>query len=124
MARILLVEDEPSLQLALGDTLADEGYSPVVAGTVSAALAELDAAAFDLVLCDLRLPDGDGMTVLAQARRRTVHRDSRRNPARLRGSGPPRHAETVRWTPRQSRRGPRHLPQEPLGEAEGTRGCD
>ncbi|MCK6682215.1 MAG: sigma-54 dependent transcriptional regulator [Thermoanaerobaculia bacterium] len=69
MARILLVEDEPSLQLALGDTLADEGYSPVVAGTVSAALAELDAAAFDLVLCDLRLPDGDGMTVLAQARR-------------------------------------------------------
>ncbi len=66
MARILLVEDEPSLQLALGDTLSDEGYDTVVAGTVADALGELRRSSVDLVLTDLRLPDGDGLRVLAE----------------------------------------------------------
>lgn len=69
MDRVLLVEDEPSLQLALGDCLADEGYAVTVAGTVAAALEALDEDRPDLVLCDMRLPDGDGMRVLAEAGR-------------------------------------------------------
>jgi len=63
MPLILLVEDEPSLQLALGDTLADEGYDVIVAGTVQEALAGL-ARPVDLVLSDFRLPDGTGFEVL------------------------------------------------------------
>ena len=63
MPLILLVEDEPSLQLALGDTLSDEGYEVVVAGTVEEALAGL-ARPVDLVLSDFRLPDGTGFDVL------------------------------------------------------------
>ncbi|MCL4806188.1 MAG: sigma-54 dependent transcriptional regulator [Thermoanaerobaculia bacterium] len=71
MDRVLLVEDEPSLQLALGDCLGDAGYAVTVAGTVEAALEVLGMVRPDLVLCDLRLPDGDGMTVLAEAPRMT-----------------------------------------------------
>jgi DNA-binding NtrC family response regulator len=64
MLSILLVEDEPSLQLALGDTLADSGHHVTVAGTVADALAVLGRTTPQLVLCDLRLPDGSGMEVL------------------------------------------------------------
>ena len=64
MALILLVEDEPSLQLALADTLADAGHVVTVAGTVAAGLSALRKETPDLVLCDLRLPDGSGLTVL------------------------------------------------------------
>lgn len=70
MEQILLVEDEPSLQLALGDTLADEGYAVTVAGTVASALAALDQLVPDLVLSDLRLPDGDGTAVLRSVQER------------------------------------------------------
>jgi two-component system NtrC family response regulator len=63
MPLILLVEDEPSLQLALGDTLSDEGYEVIVAGTFQEALVGL-AGPVDLVLSDFRLPDGTGFDVL------------------------------------------------------------
>ena len=64
MALILLVEDEPSLQLALADTLADAGHVVTVAWTVASGLSALRKETPDLVLCDLRLPDGSGLTVL------------------------------------------------------------
>lgn len=64
MALILLVEDEPSLQLALADTLEDAGNSVTVAGTVANALTALRRETPDLVLSDLRLPDGSGLAVL------------------------------------------------------------
>lgn len=68
MPRVLLVEDEPSLQLALGDALADEGFEVAIAGSVEEGLRALVAFAPDLVLCDLRLPDGDGMAVVTAVR--------------------------------------------------------
>ena len=64
MALLLLVEDEPSLQLALADTLEDVGHTVTVAGTVAEALAALRRETPDLVLSDLRLPDGSGLAVL------------------------------------------------------------
>ncbi|MGQ9496657.1 MAG: hypothetical protein ACUVRY_10535 [Thermoanaerobaculaceae bacterium] len=36
-AKILLVEDEPSLQLALGDLFAEQGWEVVTVGTVAQA---------------------------------------------------------------------------------------
>jgi two-component system NtrC family response regulator len=64
MANILLVEDEPSLQLALGDTLSDVGHRVTIAGSVADALDAVESGGPELVLCDLRLPDGSGMQVL------------------------------------------------------------
>jgi DNA-binding NtrC family response regulator len=68
LAHILLVEDEPSLQLAMGDTLSDEGFEVTIAGSVRDALRALETGSPDLVLCDLRLPDGEGTEVLASVR--------------------------------------------------------
>ncbi len=57
-ASVLLVEDEPGIQLAIRGLLRREGYETRVAGSGSEAMALLSAEAFDLVLTDLSLPDG------------------------------------------------------------------
>ena len=69
-ARILVVEDEKAIQLALQGLLSREGYEVVLADSGEAALALLDEQAFDLVLTDLSLGRGaSGMAVLEGAKR-------------------------------------------------------
>src|SRR5215472_7049106 len=63
-SRILLVDDNPAFVENLAEILQAEGYSVSSSSTCSAALAEA-ANGFDLVLVDVRLPDGDG-TVLTK----------------------------------------------------------
>jgi DNA-binding NtrC family response regulator len=68
-ARILIVEDERAIQLALSGLLRREGYEVACAGSGSEALARLAEAPFDLVLTDLALGDGpSGMDVLHGAK--------------------------------------------------------
>ncbi len=61
MAVILLVEDDASLGLSLRLALADQGHTVTLAPTLAAGRAATDARAFDVVLLDLGLPDGDGL---------------------------------------------------------------
>ncbi len=69
-ARILIVEDERAIQLALSGLLRREGYDVEVAGSGEEALARLTAAPCDLVLTDLALGRGaSGMDVLKSAKR-------------------------------------------------------
>jgi DNA-binding NtrC family response regulator len=69
-ARILVVEDERAIQLALSGLLRRAGYEVDVAGTGDQALAKLDEAPFDLVLTDLALGQGpSGMDVLRTAKK-------------------------------------------------------
>lgn len=65
---VLVVDDEPSLQLTLADALQDEGLEVTVGGTVGEALRALTDRRPDLVLCDLKLPDGNGFDVLKAVR--------------------------------------------------------
>jgi DNA-binding response OmpR family regulator len=60
--RILLVEDDPAMQLALADNLQAEGYQVLQATTCKQARAHLQQPV-DLVLLDVMLPDGDGMSL-------------------------------------------------------------
>jgi two-component system response regulator PilR (NtrC family) len=62
--RILVVDDELSMREVLEITLRQEGYDITVADGGEAALEMLDAATFDLVLTDLRMPGIDGIGVL------------------------------------------------------------
>ena len=57
-ASILLVEDEPGIQLAIRGLLRREGHQTAVASSGSEAIQLLADGAFDLVLTDLSLPDG------------------------------------------------------------------
>jgi DNA-binding NtrC family response regulator len=69
-ARILVVEDERAIQLALSGLLRREGYEVEVAGDGTEAVARLQEQAFDLVLTDLALGRGPtGMDVLRFAAR-------------------------------------------------------
>jgi DNA-binding NtrC family response regulator len=69
--RILVVEDERAIQLALSGLLRRQGYEVDVAGSGDAAIAALADGAFDLVLTDLALGRGpDGMDVLRAAKER------------------------------------------------------
>ena len=68
-ANLLIVEDDASVSAMLRKGLADAGYHAAVARTCSAAREALGSAPPDLVLLDLGLPDGDGLTLLAELRK-------------------------------------------------------
>lgn len=67
--RILLVEDDGNLRDTLGEVLRDEGYSLASADSVASATALLAAAAFDVIILDVMLPDGDGYSLCEKIRR-------------------------------------------------------
>ncbi len=64
MADVLVVDDERSLREFLEILLAREGHKVTVAEDAVSGIAKLKAADFDLVLTDLKLPQGSGMDVL------------------------------------------------------------
>ena len=68
--RILLVEDSAVNQLVTQWTLKRLGYGLHMAATAEAALEAWGSEPFDLVLLDLRLPDGDGFALAAELRAR------------------------------------------------------
>jgi DNA-binding NtrC family response regulator len=68
-ARILVVEDERAIQLALSGLLRRQGYEVDVAGSGEEAVGKLGETVFDLVLTDLALGRGlSGMDVLRTAK--------------------------------------------------------
>jgi len=69
MAKILLVEDEPSIALALDDDLRREGYETEVVSDGDSAVERGAAGAFDLILLDVMLPKRDGFEVCRELRR-------------------------------------------------------
>ena len=64
--KILFVEDEPSLQKAIGEVLTQEGYEIITApdGEEGVKLTKQDG--IDLILLDLILPKKDGFEVLKE----------------------------------------------------------
>ena len=62
--RILLVEDTAELRDDLALELRDAGYEVIEAAEGKLAIAYFAAASPDLVLCDIQLPDIDGLSVL------------------------------------------------------------
>jgi two-component system KDP operon response regulator KdpE len=67
--RVLLVDDEVSIQRAVGPLLKSRGYDVEVVGTGAACLAAMNARPADLVVLDLGLPDLDGTEVCARLRK-------------------------------------------------------
>jgi len=70
--RILVVDDEQSIREFLTILLEKEGYDVMTAESVETGIARLSSDSFDLVMCDLKLPDGNGLEVLQDARRRRL----------------------------------------------------
>src|SRR5215211_4237157 len=69
-ARILIVDDEATIRLTLGTLLKRAGYEVTPAENGHEAIALLEQQRFDLMLVDLKMPEMDGMQVVAAARQR------------------------------------------------------
>ena len=68
--RILLVEDHRDTLDALSRLLSHFGYDISTAGDARSALDMINTRKFDVVLCDIALPDGNGYDVVVQAKRK------------------------------------------------------
>ncbi len=66
--RILLVDDHVQTVRALRSLLVAKGHQVTTAGTLADARRACEGPPFDLMLCDLGLPDGDGRELAAVAR--------------------------------------------------------
>jgi two-component system, NtrC family, response regulator PilR len=62
--RALVIDDEPDIRDLLGITLGRMQIEVVTAGDHATALKALAAERFDLVLTDMRLPDGNGLDIV------------------------------------------------------------
>jgi len=67
-AHVLIVEDDPSVRRALEQILRGLGCEADLAADSSTAFEHIESRRYDLVLCDVRLPDRDGFGVLARVR--------------------------------------------------------
>lgn len=67
-ASVLVVDDEPDLRTLYELTLVREGYLVESAGTINDAWELLQQRTFDIVITDMRLPDGLGLELLRRVR--------------------------------------------------------
>jgi response regulator RpfG family c-di-GMP phosphodiesterase len=70
VTRILIVDDEETIRLALRKFLRSRGYEVEIAGSGEQALELLDKSSFALMLCDVRMPGLTGVQVVPEARSR------------------------------------------------------
>ena len=66
--QILVIDDEPDLRTLYELTLLREGYQVEAAATIQEAWELLNTRRFDLVITDMRLPDGSGIDLLKGVR--------------------------------------------------------
>src|SRR5947209_3402192 len=70
-ARLLVVDDEENIVLTISEVLRLEDYEVDVAASVREAVERLDERDYDLVLTDLHMNEGDGLSLLEEVRRRS-----------------------------------------------------
>ena len=64
--RILIIEDEVTLNQTLGDGLKEFGYQSDIAENISDARYMIDIRNYDLILLDWMLPDGSGIDLIPE----------------------------------------------------------
>jgi DNA-binding NtrC family response regulator len=67
---LLLVDDDRLVLESMAEWLREQGYQLDVAASYAAAQAAIEKKAYDLVLLDIRLGDGDGFDLLAECRQK------------------------------------------------------
>jgi DNA-binding NtrC family response regulator len=68
VSSVMVVDDEPGIRTALRANFLRHGWRVEVAGSVREAISHLEGKEFDLVVTDMRMPDGTGMEVMRATR--------------------------------------------------------
>ncbi|WP_018305372.1 sigma-54-dependent transcriptional regulator [Desulfitobacterium hafniense] len=68
--RVLILDDEEDLRSILAQRLGRRGYEILEAATAQEGMALLQETIFEVVLLDIRLPDGDGLQLLQEMKKR------------------------------------------------------
>ncbi len=71
MSRLLIVDDEPAICWGFREFLSEDGHQVRIASSAEEAVKLAHKEKFDAVVLDVRLPGMDGLTALAELRRRT-----------------------------------------------------
>lgn len=66
MLKILVIDDERSIRNTLKDILGFEGYQVELAENGMTGIGLVKSADFDIILCDIKMPEMDGLEVLEQ----------------------------------------------------------
>ena len=69
MTKILLVEDDETLSELISEYLSEQGYDVTVRADAKAALDTAYERNFDILILDVKLPKGDGFSLLRELRR-------------------------------------------------------
>jgi DNA-binding NtrC family response regulator len=73
-ARILFVDDEPSIRLTLPPVLEQHGFEVKAAASVAEAVKQIKASRFDVLISDLNVEEGgDGLRVVSAMREKQPH---------------------------------------------------
>ena len=73
--RILLVDDEPDFRAIVGDALRDASHRVTLASNGAEGLSLISSNVFDVMLCDIRLPRIDGLTLFRRVRQESPGTD-------------------------------------------------
>ena len=73
MSKILVVDDEVQLRTLLSRMLELEGYEVCQAGDCRTALKQLEFQSPDVVLCDVFLPDGNGVDLVSSVKKTALN---------------------------------------------------
>ena len=66
--KILVVDDEELVRKSVGRLLSREGYDLVFCKNGNEALKAVESDRFDLIVCDIRMPESDGITTVKNIR--------------------------------------------------------
>ena len=65
---VLIIDDEEQLRKLLTRIISLEGFKIVEAGSLKMAMDQLSRQSVDVILCDVRLPDGNGVEFVRSVR--------------------------------------------------------
>ncbi len=72
MYKILIVDDDEQMRVALSATLKHLGFEPIVSQSAQEALKYLEKEDVSVIISDLKMPKMDGLEFLEKARKRTI----------------------------------------------------
>lgn len=72
MAKILIVEDEPQMQIGLRDNFEFEGYEVELVANGNDALEKISKGQYDLIIQDIMIPGISGLDVIKKAREKGI----------------------------------------------------